>query len=77
MRPKNMDKHVHLLTRMPHNEIQIHLAINTGSSISTSSTYLLFLTEMQKRQIPEKGFALIENDITGSESTFKMTDTLQ
>jgi len=27
-----------------------YLAINTGSSISTSSTYILFLTEMQKRQ---------------------------
>jgi len=23
-------------------------------------TYILFLTKMQKRQIPEKGFALIE-----------------
>jgi hypothetical protein len=36
------------------------LAINTGSNISTSSTYILFLTKMQKRQTPEKGFALFE-----------------
>jgi len=27
-------------------------------------TYILFLTEMQKRQIPENGFALLKNDIT-------------
>jgi|GEM_PF-5295015 len=30
---------------------------------------------MQKRQTLLKGFALLKNDITGSESTFKMTDT--
>jgi hypothetical protein len=29
----------------------IYLAILTGSSISISITYILFLTEMQKRQI--------------------------
>ncbi len=51
------------------------LAILTGSSISHSSTYILFLAKLQKRQILDKGFALFENDITGSESTFKMTDT--
>ena len=27
----------------------MYLAINTGSSISTSSTYILFLTKMQKK----------------------------
>ena len=41
-----------------------YLATNTGSSISISSTYILFLTKMQKGQTPEKGFALFKNDIT-------------
>jgi hypothetical protein len=36
----------------------------TGSSISISSTYILFLTEMQKRQTLRNGFALFKNDIT-------------
>ena len=52
-----------------------YLTINTGSSTSHFSTYILFLTKLQKRQIPEKGFALLKNDITTSESTFKTTDT--
>ncbi|MGB5847405.1 MAG: hypothetical protein WBH40_02895, partial [Ignavibacteriaceae bacterium] len=43
-----------------------YLAINTGQSTSISITYILFLTKMQKRQIPGKGFALLKNDITGS-----------
>jgi hypothetical protein len=47
----------------------------TGSSISISSTYIVFVTKMQKRQTPEKGFALFKNDITTFESTFKTTDT--
>jgi hypothetical protein len=29
----------------------------------------------KKGKPSKKGFALIKNDITGSESTFKMTDT--
>jgi hypothetical protein len=41
-----------------------YLAILTGSSLSTSSTYILFLTKMQKRQTLEKEFALFKNDIT-------------
>jgi hypothetical protein len=45
-------------------------ASTTGSSTSFSSTYIVFVTKMQKRQIPEKGFALFKNDITTSESTF-------
>jgi hypothetical protein len=53
----------------------VHLAKSTGSSISTSSTYIVFVTEMQKRQIPENGFALLKNDITSSEPTVKMLDT--
>jgi len=40
------------------------LAMNTSSSTSIASTYILFLTEMQKRQIPENGFALLKNAIT-------------
>jgi len=46
------------------------LAKTTGSSISTSITYILFLTEMQKRQTLLKGFALFKNDITGTEPAF-------
>ena len=42
----------------------VHLAINTGLSISISITYILFLTKMQKRQTLEKEFALFKNDIT-------------
>jgi hypothetical protein len=51
------------------------LAINTGSSISTSSTYIVFLTKMQKRKTLDNGFALFKNDITGSDPTLKTTDT--
>jgi hypothetical protein len=32
--------------------------------------YILFLTEMQKRQTPEKGFVPLKNDITTSELAF-------
>jgi len=39
-------------------------AMSTGSTTSIYSTYILFLTKLQKRQIPGKGFALFENDIT-------------
>jgi hypothetical protein len=28
----------------------VHLAMNTGSSISISNTYIAFVTKMQKRQ---------------------------
>jgi hypothetical protein len=37
-----------------------YLASTTGSSISISITYILFLTKLQKGQTPEKRFALIE-----------------
>jgi hypothetical protein len=40
------------------------LAKTAGLSISISITYILFLTEMQKRQTLEKEFALFKNDIT-------------
>jgi len=53
------------------------LAINTGSSILTSSTYIVFLTKLQKRQTQRNGFGLLKNDITGSEPTVKILDTLQ
>ena len=36
----------------------MYLAKTTGSSISTSSTYIVFLTKLQKRQIPENGISL-------------------
>jgi len=42
----------------------VSLAINTSSNISTTSAYIVFLTEMQKRQILRNGFALLKNDIT-------------
>jgi len=38
----------------------MYLAINTSSSISILSTYILFLTKLQKRQIPEKGFPFLK-----------------
>jgi len=41
-----------------------YLAILTGSNISISSTYIVFLTKMQKGKPPKKGFALLKNDIT-------------
>ena len=41
-----------------------YLAKTKGQSISISSTYIVFLTKLQKRQTPEKRFASIENDIT-------------
>ena len=54
-----------------------YLAINTGSSISTFSTYIVFVTEMQKGKSCEMDLPLFKNDITDSEPTVKMTDTLQ
>jgi len=36
-------------------------AINTGSSISITITYIAFVTKMQKRQTLSNGFALIDN----------------
>jgi len=41
------------------------------------TTDILFLTKLQKRQIPEKGFALLKNDITGSEPAFGIANILQ
>jgi len=46
------------------------LAKTTSPSISILITYILFLTEMQKRQTLLKGFALFKNDITGTEPAF-------
>ena len=37
-----------------------YLAKTTGQSTSISSTYILFLTKLQKRQTTQNGFALIE-----------------
>jgi hypothetical protein len=47
------------------------LTSTTGSNISILITYIVFVTKLQKRQIPEKGFALFENDITTSEPISK------
>ena len=52
-----------------------YLAKSTDPSTLTSSTYILFLTKLQKRQTLENGFALLKNDITGSEPTVNMLDT--
>jgi hypothetical protein len=51
------------------------LAILASSSISISITYILFLTKMQKGKPSKMDLPLLKYDITGSESTFKMTDT--
>jgi len=40
------------------------LAKTKGPSTLTSSTYILFLTKLQKRQTLWNGFAFFENDIT-------------
>jgi hypothetical protein len=40
--------------------INRYLASTTGPSISISITYIVFVTEMQKRQTLEKGFTLIK-----------------
>jgi hypothetical protein len=53
----------------------IYLAKTKGQSISISITYIVFLTEMQKRQTLHNEFALFKNDITGSEPTVKILDT--
>jgi hypothetical protein len=42
------------------------LKIPTVIFATLTVTDILFLTEMQKRQTPEKGFALFKNDITNS-----------
>ena len=54
-----------------------YLAKTTGQSISSSSTYIVFVTKMQKRQTLLKGFALLKNDITGSEPAFGIANILQ
>jgi hypothetical protein len=41
-----------------------YFAKNAVSSISIFSTDILFLTKLQKRQTPQKGFALIEKTIS-------------
>jgi len=41
------------------------LASTTGLNISILITYIVFVTEMQKRQTPEKGFALMIYKIWG------------
>jgi hypothetical protein len=50
------------------------LAIITGSNISILIAYIVFLTEMQKRQNLRNGFALLENDITTFEPVFMISD---
>jgi len=52
-----------------------YLASTTGSSTSIPSTYIVFVTKMQKRQTLEKGFALLKYDITTFELAFGITDT--
>jgi len=48
-----------------------YLAKTKGQSISISSTYIAFVTKMQKGQTPENGFALLKNDITTFELALK------
>jgi len=43
------------------NQMLWYLAKTKGQSISISSTYIVFVTKMQKRQIPKKRFALFES----------------
>jgi hypothetical protein len=41
----------------------MYLAINTGSSTSTSSTYIVFLTKLQKGKPGEMDLPLLKKDI--------------
>jgi len=41
-----------------------YLAKTTSLDQLIPITYIVFVTKMQKRQTPEKGFALFKNDIT-------------
>jgi hypothetical protein len=45
----------------------MYLAILTSECNSRKITYIVKSTKMQKRQTLLKGFALLKNDITGSE----------
>jgi len=47
------------------------LAISTGSSISISSTYILFLAKLQKNKPCEMDWPLLENDIATFELALK------
>jgi len=52
-------------------KIVCFLAKSKSQSISIFSTYIVFLTKMQKRQTLEKGSALFKNDITTFELALK------
>jgi hypothetical protein len=43
----------------------MYLAMSAGSSLFISISYVVFLTEMQKEQIPENGFALLTLSLVG------------
>jgi hypothetical protein len=65
--------------RIPHENLTCQnlcfLAINTGLNISILITYIVFVTKMQKRQNPEKGSALLKNDITTFGTALGIADT--
>ena len=50
------------------------LAKTKGQSISISSTYIVFLTKLQKGKLSEISLPLLKNDITGSEPTVKILE---
>jgi hypothetical protein len=47
----------------------------TGSSISISSNYILFLAKLQKGKPSEMDLPFLKNDITTFEPAFGITDT--
>ena len=51
-----------------------YLAKTTGPSTSISIAYILFLTKLQKGQIPLEEFALLKNDITTFELASGIVD---
>ena len=51
------------------------LAKTTGSSISIPSTYIVFLTKLQKGKPSEIGLPFLENDITTNWNVAKTQDT--
>jgi len=63
------------LTPLLHYGVLCFLAKTKGQSISIFSTYIVFLTKLQKGKLSEISLPLLKNDITGSEPTVKILDT--
>jgi len=56
------------------NKMLEYLAKITSLDQLIPNTYIVFLTKLQKGQIPQNGSALFKNDITTSEPAVRMLD---